>query len=394
MKMTLKQIISENSDFIGNEYKVYFSPGRVNLIGEHIDYLGGNVFPTAINLGTYAVVSPRQDDKFYLLSHNFKKYGNKEFDLKDLSYNEERNWANYASGMVQAFIEKGMTATTGLNILVYGTLPNSAGLSSSASLEVLIGTVLKNEYKFDIPMLEIVKTAQKVENSYIGVNCGIMDQFAVGMSKEHKAIYLNTETLDYKLVPLELEDYTLVIANTNKKRTLADSKYNERRAECDVALHTLKSNEIDIQNLCDMDEDFFKKVVHLLPSNTIKMRVRHAVTENDRTKNAVKALESKNLELFGKLMNHSHDSLKNDYIVSCLELDTLVDSFRKNGATGSRMTGAGFGGCTISLIKTNLVQSVIAEVKKEYHQKIGYQADFYLCKTSDGARQLKEEEIV
>ncbi len=391
--MTINEIMNENNKFLNGKPRVYFSPGRVNLIGEHIDYLGGNVFPTGINLGTYAFVTSRDDHEFHFLSHNFKEFGKKVVSLDFLDFDENRDWANYPSGVLQSMIKKGLDVDKGLNILIYGTLPNGAGLSSSASLEVLMGTLLKNEYNFDISTIDIVKLSQKVENNYIGVNCGIMDQFAVGMCKKDYAIYLDTNSLEYQLVPLILGDYTLIIANTNKKRALADSKYNQRRSECDIGLKVLKNNNIDINMLCDMDPKTYESAKYLLTDNTIKRRVEHAVYENDRTKKAVTALEAGNLELLGKLMNLSHISLKNLYKVSCLELDTLVDSFLKHGAIGSRMTGAGFGGCTISLVKTNIVKEVIKNVGKEYIKKIGHTADFYLCKTSDGARKLSEEEI-
>lgn len=392
--MKMNNVINENSAFLSGKPKIYFSPGRVNLIGEHIDYLGGNVFPTAINLGTYAIVTKREDKEFHFLSHNFKEQGEKVVALDNLKYDEERNWANYPTGVLEEMISLGLEVDKGLNILIYGTLPNSAGLSSSASLEVLMGVVLREEYKFNISMIDIVKLSQKVENVYVGVNCGIMDQFAVGMSKEDTAIYLDTDTLDYQLVPLVLGDYSLVIANTNKKRALADSKYNERRSECDTALDIIKKSGIDIENLCDLNANQFKDIEGLFTSKVIKNRVEHAIKENDRTKNAVIELEAGNLEKFGILMNLSHDSLKNLYEVSCAELDVLVDSFRKHGAIGSRMTGAGFGGCTISLVKTEMVEEVIKKVGKEYNEIIGYKADFYPCKTHDGAGRLNEEDLV
>ncbi len=391
--MKLLKIIEENRDFLGGNPNVYFSPGRVNLIGEHIDYHGGNVFPTAINLGTYALVTKRNDREIHYLSQNFKSFGEIIVSLDKLEYDEKRNWTNYPTGVFKAYTDLGLKADQGLNILIYGTLPNGAGLSSSASLEVLMGTVLRDEYHFDIDMLDIVKIAKDVENNYVGVNCGIMDQFAVGMSRENTAIYLNTDTLDYQLVPLELGNYTLVIANTNKKRALADSKYNERRSECDEGLKVLKDNNYNIDLLCEMNVEEYENLKDIFTNKTIKNRVEHAVYENDRTKNAVKALTAKDLEKFGNLMNMSHDSLKNLYEVSCRELDTLVDSFRKNGAIGSRMTGAGFGGCTVSLVETSKVNEIVEKVKQEYIEKIGYNADFYFCKTSDGARRLSKEEI-
>jgi len=393
--MKILDIIKPNKDFLGSiETNNYFCPGRVNLIGEHIDYHGGGVFPTAINLGTYAFVTKREDNEFHFLSENFRVYGSKKTDLTDLSYKKEDNWSNYVKGMIKKFIDLGHQINHGLNILIYGNLPNGAGLSSSASLEVLIGTVLKEEFNLDIKMIDIVKTAKDVENDYIGVNCGIMDQFAVGMSKENKAIYLNTNTLDYKLVPLELGDYTLVITNTNKKRSLSESKYNERRIECDLGIDILKKNKIEFNFLCDLNIDDFKSFENIFEDQIIKNRVKHAIFENDRTINAVKSLIKGDFVEFGNLMNKSHDSLRDLYEVSCKELDVLVESFRTHGATGSRMTGAGFGGCTINLVKTNIVEEVIENVKKDYLESIGHEASFYLVNTSDGARIMKGDEIL
>jgi len=391
--MNISKLIEENQEFLNGKETVYFSPGRVNLIGEHIDYHGGNVFPTAINLGTYAIVTKRDDMEFHFLSANFKKYGEKVVTLDQLEYDEERNWANYPTGVLQALINKGLQVTNGLNILVYGTLPNGAGLSSSASLEVLMGTLLRDEFNFPIEMIDIVKTSQFVENNYVGVNCGIMDQFAVGMSKKDTAIYLNTDTLEYQLVPLVLGDYTLVIANTNKKRALADSKYNERRSECDTGLQILNNNNYNVQLLCELSVEEYEEIKTIFLDQVIKNRVEHAVYENARTKNAVSALETGDLKTFGALMNQSHDSLRDLYEVSCDELDVLVDSFRKHGAIGARMTGAGFGGCMISLVKTSDVTSVTKKVGNEYLEKVGYNADFYLCQTNDGARKLSKEEL-
>ena len=393
--MKIQDIINSNLDFLGTkEINKYFSPGRVNLIGEHIDYHGGNVFPTAINLGTYAFVTKREDNEFHFLSSNFKKFGKRVASLEDMSYKNEDNWANYAKGMVESFVDMGHSIKSGLNILIYGNLPNGAGLSSSASLEVLIGTVLKEEYNLDIDMINIVKTAKIVENEYIGVNCGIMDQFAVGMSEVNKAIYLNTDTLEYELVPLELGEYTLVIANTNKKRSLSDSKYNERREECDKGIEILKNENIEFNNLCDIFVEDYESISNLIEDKIINNRIKHAIFENDRTVKAVEALRSTDFIAFGKLMNESHDSLRDLYEVSCRELDVLVDSFRANGATGSRMTGAGFGGCTINLVKTDIVHDVIKNVKKDYLNKVGHKADFYKVKTSNGAKKLESEDII
>ncbi len=387
------KILKNNSDLLDTNPSIYFAPGRVNLIGEHVDYNGGNVFPTAINLGTYAFVTKRSDKEFHLISENFRQIGKKIVTTDTLDYKKERSWANFFSGMLKALLSKNLKITHGLNIVVYGTLPNSSGLSSSASLELLIGVLLKDQYDLDISQLELVKTALDVENKYIGVNCGIMDQFAIGMSKKDYAIYLNTDTLSYDLVPLILGEYTLVIANTNKKRALANSKYNERRNECETGLDILNSAGANIKYLCQLNSDEFAIMSSNIKDNTIRRRVKHIVTEGDRTKLAVTALKSKNLKTFGDLINLSHDSLKNDYEVSCLELDTLVDSFRKHGSIGARMTGAGFGGCVIALIETKESSNIINKVKDEYQNKIGYNADFYKCYTSDGARKITKEEL-
>lgn len=392
--MILQDIIQKEKQFLNGDPIVFFSPGRVNLIGEHIDYLGGNVFPSAISLGTYAIVTKRTDKEFHFLSYNFKQFGTKRVVLDQLAYDEERYWANYPTGMIDAFIKRGLHIPFGLNIIIYGTLPNGAGLSSSASLEVLMGVVLRDMYHFDISMIDIVQVAQYVENHYVGVNCGIMDQFAVGMSKENHALYLNTTTLSYELVPLELGDYVIVIGNTNKKRALSDSKYNERRRECDQGLDVVQQYYPDVKALCDLSEEAFQKIENNFAFEHIKRRVKHAVTENDRTKKAVDALRAKNMELFGFLLNMSHKSLKNDFEVSCFELDVLVDSFIKYGAIGARMTGAGFGGCIISIVPEDNVKSLIKHVAKEYQDITEYTADFYICKTSDGTKQLTKEEWI
>lgn len=392
--MVFENILKSNKNFINENANVYFSPGRVNLIGEHIDYLGGNVFPTAINLGTYAFVTRREDKEFHFLSHNFHEEGVKVVTLDSLEYDESRSWANYPIGILLYMIRTGLHVPFGLNVLIYGTLPNGAGLSSSASLEVLMGTILCNEFDFDMKMFDLVQLSQKVENEYIGVNCGIMDQFAVGMSKMNHAIYLNTNSLDYELVPLDLGDYTLVIANTNKKRTLADSKYNQRRLECDQGLIEVNRFGKKYENLCSLSPHDFESIRNKFQHDVIRNRVEHGVYENHRTKEALVYLNQRNLVKFGELMNQSHDSLRDLYEVSCKELDTLVNSFRKHGAIGARMTGAGFGGCIISLVKTDIVGEVILQVQKEYLQIIGYEADFYPCKTSDGAKMLGMEEII
>ena len=387
--MNLQTIVDTNQDFLQGTPTVYFSPGRVNLIGEYIDFLGGSVFPSAITLGTYAFVTKRTDNEIHFLSENFKEFGKKVVTLEDLSYLKSDNWTNYCKGMFDALIKRGTKIDHGLNILIFGTLPNSSGLSSSASLEVLIGTVIKDIYGSDVEMFEMVQIAQKVENNFIGVNCGIMDQFSVGMSKKDTAILLNTNSLEYQYIPLILGEYTLVIANTNKKRALAESKYNERRSECDTGLEILQSKGIEIDNLCSLTIEQYEENKKQIKNLTIRNRVEHAVYENIRTLEAVEALKRGNLVLMGSLMNQSHDSLRDLYEVSCRELDILVDYFRMNGAIGARMTGAGFGGCAIALVPTKDVDAVIQKVRKGYLDKIGYNADFYPVSTSDGTKKIE-----
>ncbi len=381
------KFLEEYKDFLGEDYNTYFSPGRINLIGEHIDYLGGNVFPTAISLGTYAFVSKRSDNELHFISHNFKKFGSTVSFLDDLSYKKKDNWTNYAKGMFQTYLKKGHEINHGLNILIFGTLPNSSGLSSSASLEVLIGTMIKDIYKLPITKLEIVLDSKDVENNYVGVNCGIMDQFAIGMAEKDKAIYLNTDSLEYTQVPLILNHHKILIANTNKKRALADSKYNERVTECTKALNILQDNNYNIKNLCELDQTDLTDIKEIL-DNTIYKRVEHAVLENIRTKKSVGQLEKGNLVEFGKLLYQSHDSLKGLYEVSCKELDTLVDAFKEVNALGARMTGAGFGGCAIALVKEENIEETIKYVKQKYRETIGYDTDIYEVLPSGGPRKL------
>ena len=408
--MNLKSLIKKHEPFITRSPHLYFSPGRVNLIGEHIDYLGGHVFPTAIDLGTYAFVSSREDQEFHFLSENFIDQGEIIVHPKDLDYNEADDWVNYCKGMMQAFKIDELEHIHGLNILIYGDLPNGAGLSSSASLEVLMGVVLRDELNVKIEqegkvkveeegkvepgsvaltdtekeMRRLVQIAQKVENEYIGVNCGIMDQFAVGMSRRDSALYLNTDTLEFERVPLVLGEYSLVIANTNKRRELSSSKYNERRQECDAALQSLRAQGLKIENLCDMDPEEFVDVAALLHDPIHKARTEHAVYENARSARAVEVLQAGNILEFGELMNGSHDSLRDLFEVSCKELDVLVDAFRKYGAIGARMTGGGFGGCAIALLPSSERDSILEKVGEHYKKDVGYAADFYPVNTHDG----------
>ncbi|MTI70070.1 MAG: galactokinase [Firmicutes bacterium] len=368
--------------------KVYFSPGRVNLIGEHIDYNGGYVFPCAINLGTYALSKKTKDSTFKLYSKNFENTGIIKVNLENISYNPKYDWANYPLGIIKTLIDEGYNINSGLDIYFYGDIPNGAGLSSSASIELATIITLKDMFNLDISMLDMIKLSQKSENTFNNVKCGIMDQFACGMAKKNYGTLLNTNTLSYKYVPLYLKDTSIIITNSNIKRGLTDSKYNERIKECKRALKAFKK-VLDINTLCDLTEQQFKENKHLINNPLDLKRARHAIYENQRTINSVKALNNGNLKLFGKLMTKSHISLKDDYEVSIKELDLLVDLALKNKAIGSRMTGAGFGGCTISLVSKDNIKNFIKNVGNEYTKETGYKADFYIVTTDDGARILQ-----
>lgn len=385
----INNLKKEFKDIFSEEYEdIYFAPGRVNLIGEHTDYNGGNVFPAALTIGTYGLTSERDDNLFKIYSKNFKEQGVIEFSLDNLDYNKDDDWANYPKGVVKEFKKRGNTIEKGLNIYFYGNIPNGAGLSSSASIEVLMGIIMKDKYSIDIDMIDIALLSQKVENEYIGVNSGIMDQFAVAMGKKDNAILLDTNNLEYTYAPIKLYDMSLVITNTNKQRGLQDSKYNERRSECEKALSILQK-KLDINSLGDLTEKEFDENMHLIEDEILRKRAKHAVYENRRTLKAVKALNEKDLKKFGELMYESHKSLKEDYDVTGIELDTLVDLAKKQeGVIGSRMTGAGFGGCTISIIKDENIDGFIKSVAKSYKDIIGHSAEFYTVNIGDGAKKL------
>lgn len=367
----------------------FFSPGRVNLIGEHTDYNGGHVFPCAISLGTYGLVSKRSDKKVRMYSSNFKDIGMIEFDVSDLRYAEKHNWANYPKGVIDTFNKNGFNVTSGLDLIVYGTLPNGAGLSSSASIEVLMAVILNTLFQFNIDMIQMVKMCQQTENQFIGVNCGIMDQFAVGMGKENCAIMLDCNTLNYRYSKIAMDGYKIVIGNTNKRRGLGDSKYNERRAECERALKDLQT-KLSISSLGELTEAEFEANKDLIKQAVDVKRARHAVYENQRTLKAVKALEENDLKQFGKLMNDSHVSLRDLYEVTGVELDTLAQmAWEQKGVIGSRMTGAGFGGCTVSIVAEADVDAFIENITPVYTKKIGYAPNFYVANIVNGAGKLK-----
>ena len=369
--------------------KVFFAPGRVNLIGEHTDYNGGHVFPCALTIGTYAAVKKRTDKKIRLYSMNFEKEGIIEADLNEkIQPKPEQKWANYPLGIVWAFEEKGMKLDCGFDILFNGNIPNSSGLSSSASIEVLTGYVLKSLYGFDVSNVDLALIGQFSENKFNGVNCGIMDQFAIAMGKEGQAIFLDTNTLKYEYSPVKLEGAKLVIACSNKKRGLGDSKYNERRSECEEALRRIQTIK-NVGSLGELTGEEFEQVKSVIADPVKEKRAKHAVYENQRTIKAVAALKANDVETFGKLMIASDTSLREDYEVTGKELDTLVaEALKIDGVIGSRMTGAGFGGCTVSIVKDEAIDAFIEKVGKNYLEKIGYAADFYVVEVGDGPKEI------
>lgn len=369
--------------------RFYFSPGRVNLIGEHTDYNGGHVFPCALTLGTYGAARKREDNKIHFYSMNLDSFDVVEASLDDLTNKKEYNWANYPLGVVWAFKEKGHTITSGFDMVIWGNIPNGSGLSSSASLEVLTGVILTDLFEIkDLSMTDLALIGQYSENNFNGCNCGIMDQFAVAMGKKDHAIFLDTSDLSYEYAPCVLDGAKIVITNSKVKHSLVDSAYNDRRNECAAALKALQS-ELDIQALGDLTPEEFEAHKSLIKDEIQLQRAKHAVYENQRTIRAVAALKANNIEEFGKLMNESHISLKNDYEVSCEEIDILVDlAWEIPGVIGSRITGGGFGGCTVSIVKNDAVDTFIEKVGNGYKEQTGNTAEFYVVEVGDGAHRL------
>lgn len=379
-------ILTKFAEVFGDaqEAKVYFAPGRVNLIGEHTDYNGGHVFPCALTIGTYAVARKRADNKLCFYSMNFEHLGVIESSLEDLKPYKEADWTNYPKGVMWAFEEKGMKIPCGMDILLNGNIPNGSGLSSSASVEVLTGFILRDMFGFEVTNQDLALIGQFSENKFNGVNCGIMDQFAIAMGKKGHAIFLDTADLAYEYAPIALEGAKIVIACSNKKRGLGDSKYNERRSECEQALSELQTRK-GIPSLGALSEEEFEQLKEAIDSEVRTRRAKHAVYENQRTIKAVEALKANDITGFGKLMNASHVSLRDDYEVTGIELDTLVEeAWKVEGVIGSRMTGAGFGGCTVSIVKDEAIETFIQQVGKAYEAKIGYAADFYVVEIGDG----------
>ena len=377
--MTAK-LVEKFQELFGAEGDIstYFAPGRVNLIGEHTDYNGGHVFPCALTLGTYGIARKREDNKLRFYSVNFERLGVIESSLEDLKPYKAAEWTNYPKGVMWAFEERGYKLPNGLDILLYGNIPNGSGLSSSASLEVLTGVILKDMFGFDVSMTDIALIGQFSENNFNGCNCGIMDQFASAMGKKDNAIFLDTNTLQYEYAPVVLEDAKIVIINSKVKHSLVDSAYNDRRNECETALKELQE-VVAVQTLGDLTEEAFEKHKDAIKSEIRQKRARHAVYENQRTIRAVEALKENRIEEFGKLMNESHRSLRDDYEVSCKEIDILVDlAWETEGVIGSRITGGGFGGCTVSIVKNDAVDGFIKNIGEQYLAKVGHEAEFYV----------------
>lgn len=391
--MNMKEkLLKKFAELFGNAEGAgfYFSPGRVNLIGEHTDYNGGHVFPCALTIGTYGIARKREDRKIHFYSMNLDRFGVVEVSLDELTNKEAYGWANYPLGVVWAFCEKGYTLDTGFDMVIWGNIPNGSGLSSSASLEVLTGVILRSLYHITgLSMVDIALIGQYSENNFNGCNCGIMDQFAVAMGKKDNAIFLDTGTLHYEYAPVKLKNARIVIVNSKVKHSLVDSAYNDRRQECTDALAALKT-VADIETLGDLTVEEFEAHRHVLTDPVLVKRARHAVAENQRTIEAVAALKADNITRFGELMNQSHVSLRDEYEVSCEEIDILVDlAWKIPGVIGSRITGGGFGGCTVSIVENDAVDNFISSIGASYKEKVGHEAEFYTVDIGEGAGEIR-----
>ena len=368
--------------------KVFFAPGRVNLIGEHTDYNGGHVFPCALTIGTYMAVKKRDDRKLRFYSMNFDHLGVIESSIEGLKPEKEADWTNYPKGVMWAFEKRGMKMDCGLDIVLNGNIPNGSGLSSSASLEVVTGFMLRELFGFDVTNVELAQIGQYSENNFNGMNCGIMDQFASAMGKKDNAIFLDTADLSYEYAPINLAGAKIVVTNSKVKHSLVNSEYNTRRSECETALAELQA-VTDIKGLGDLTEEEFEAYKSAIKDETRVKRAKHAVYENRRTIRAVEALKNNDLETFGKLMNASHVSLRDDYAVSCSEIDVLVDAaWKVEGVIGSRITGGGFGGCTVSIVKDEAIEAFKEQVGKAYQEQVGKTPEFYVVEIGNGPCEL------
>ncbi|OJF93032.1 galactokinase [Alkalibacterium sp. 20] len=386
----LMQEFKERFNYEGE--RVFFSPGRINLIGEHTDYNGGKVFPCAITMGTYGVVKARKDNEVHAYSGNFPKVGTIVFDIQDLAFKKEDNWTNYVKGMMKYIQEQVGELPHGFDLYVYGTIPNGASLSSSASLELLTGVIVHDLYNLDISRLDLVKLGMRTENEFLGLNSGILDQFAVGMAVKGYAMLLDTNTLSYEQVPVDLPHHKIVIMNSMTRRELVDSEYNTRREQCEAALEQLQE-VVDVSSLGELTEETFEKYKHVIKDEVLMRRARHAVYESARTDRAAEALKAGELDQFGKYMNESHISLDEDYEVTIEATDLLARSaWKEPGVIGARMTGGGFGGCCIAIVENNEVKSFVENVGSGFNKKIGHEAEFYIAETADGAKEWVDNE--
>ena len=384
--MIQQNVLDKFKELFGadGDIRVYFAPGRVNLIGEHTDYNGGHVFPCALTIGTYMAARKRDDRKLRFYSMNFDNLGVVESSLDEFTPDPDGLWINYPMGVMWAFEGRGMKLESGLDIVLFGNIPNGSGLSSSASLEVVTGYMLKDIYGFDVTNQDIALIGQYSENNYNGCNCGIMDQFASAMGKKDNAIFLDCNTLDFEYAPIVLDGAKIVVTNSMVKHSLVTSAYNDRRNESAQALKDLQT-VCDIKTLGDLTDEEFEAHKDAIKDEVARKRGKHAVYENQRTIKAVEALKKNDVKLFGELMNASHVSLRDDYEVTGIELDTLVEeAWKVDGVIGSRMTGAGFGGCTVSIVKDEAIETFQEKVGKAYLEKIGYAADFYVVEIGDG----------
>ena len=387
--MNKEELLKEYETTFGEKGKdVFFSPGRINVIGEHTDYNGGHVFPAAISLGVYGIYGPREDKKVRLFSGNVD--GDiVEFDIDDTTVEkDDRFWTNYFKGMIAYLREKYDNIDHGFNLYIKANLPSGSGLSSSAAIEMLMGIILKDEFDLDVDRIALAKMGQRTENEFVGLNSGIMDQFACIMGKKDSAIFLDCNSLDYEYLPLALSDYEIIIIATNKEHTLADSAYNNRVRECHNALEKLQK-QLDIKSLGELDNDTLDEYSYLINDETELKRARHAVSENQRTLRATKAMKSGDLAKLGRLINASHISLHYDYEVTGKELDTLVEaSWKQPGVLGARMIGGGFGGSAIAIVKKSEAENFKQEVGKIYRDKVGYDASFYDAEIVDGTKRI------
>lgn len=370
--------------------RLFFAPGRVNLIGEHTDYNGGHVFPCAISLGTYAAARKRTDRVMRFFSVNFEKIGVISTSLDELTPSKQAGWTNYPKGVVWAFAQKGHPIDCGFDMVIYGDIPNGSGLSSSASLEVLTGEMLRSFFGMEDALTneDLALIGQYSENEYNGMKCGIMDQFASAMGKEGNAIFLDTNSMEFEYAPLNLAGMKLMVTNTNKKHSLVDSEYNLRREQCGRALADLQK-KLDVKTLGDLSIEEYEANKELIEDEVCRRRAKHAVYENQRTIEAVAALKAGDVEHFGKLMNESHVSLRDDYETSCKEADILAEeAWKIPGVLGSRITGGGFGGCTVSIVKDEAVEEFQKKLGEVYLEKVGYPASFYTLEIGGGPKEL------